>query len=202
MHKCLPCSHILEECPTWTLHTSNNVSCVGAQNRVVGVWILDKRAPATFGGGRWETVIELCKKEASALTRLKHPSIVKVYTLPYLTLPYLTLPCFAWWLLIAVITPSWGMSYHWKFNMNTCENQDFQYSPRLKTAKSPNFQEINRWLSDSIQGVQFACKAQMENESQISGTCYQKLTDMIKTPGQQKFWYRLIFPCSVISELP
>lgn len=30
------------------------------------------------GGARWEAVVDLCRKDASALTRLKHPAIVKV----------------------------------------------------------------------------------------------------------------------------
>jgi len=51
----------------------------GAQNKVVSAWILDKRPPAgVSGSGRWEAVVELCRKDAAALTRLKHPSIVKV----------------------------------------------------------------------------------------------------------------------------
>ena len=51
----------------------------GAQNKVVSVWIVDKRTPSGMGGGaRWEAVVDLCRKDASALTRLKHPAIVKV----------------------------------------------------------------------------------------------------------------------------
>ena len=56
--------------------------------------MFDKRATAMFGGRRWETVIDLCKKEASALARLKHPSIVKVHHLAfthwYFTSPHFT----------------------------------------------------------------------------------------------------------------
>lgn len=55
------------------------VNHAGAQNKVVSVWILDKRPPSSVGsGGRWEQVVELCRKDAAALTRLKHPAIVKV----------------------------------------------------------------------------------------------------------------------------
>ena len=62
------------------------ISCThtGAQNKVVSVWIVDKRTPSGMGGGaRWEAVVDLCRKDASALTRLKHPAIVKVRTLAY-----------------------------------------------------------------------------------------------------------------------
>lgn len=30
------------------------------------------------GGGRWDMVVDLCRRDAAALTRLKHPAIVKV----------------------------------------------------------------------------------------------------------------------------
>jgi hypothetical protein len=60
----------------------------GSQNKVVSAWILDKRPPGgAAGSGRWEAVIDLCRKDAAALTRLKHPSIVKV-TPPFPSLPH------------------------------------------------------------------------------------------------------------------
>ena len=43
------------------------------------MWIVDKRTPPGMGGGaRLDAVVDLCRKDASALTRLKHPAIVKV----------------------------------------------------------------------------------------------------------------------------
>lgn len=55
----------------------------GSTTRVVSVWILEKRAPASVGSsGRWDQVVELCRKDAAALTRLKHPAIIKARISP------------------------------------------------------------------------------------------------------------------------
>lgn len=49
---------------------------------MVSVWIVDKRTPSSMGSGaRWDAVVDLCRKDASALTRLKHPAIVKARVL-------------------------------------------------------------------------------------------------------------------------
>lgn len=70
--------------PVWSIYIARNKK-EGAPYPVVSAWVLDKRALTNSSGDnsrtssrRLEALIELCRNDVQHLTRLKHPSVLRL----------------------------------------------------------------------------------------------------------------------------
>ena len=89
--------------PVWSIYLARSKK-EGAANPFVSVWVLDKRLLLSMSGGdrnasrRVDALIDLTKNNVQHLTRLKHPSILRLISPVEETraqLVFLTEPCFS-----------------------------------------------------------------------------------------------------------